>query len=451
MGGVNVRSIILDMLIQINEENKYSNLVVRAALDKYAYLPHEDRAFMSRVALGTTERKITVDYIIDSFSKISSGKMKPVIRNILRMGVYQIMYMDSVEDYAACSEAVKLSEKRGFGSLKGFVNGVLRNIARNRENIKFPSMEKEPVKCMSVLYSTPEWIVRKWVGYYGCKVTEEILRAQFEDRSLDIRCNTVKISPEELKNRLEARGIRVNRNRYIPEALSIDGYDSLDRIPEFDEGLFFVQDAASMLIASAACPPEDGYVIDLCAAPGGKSTHMAQLIYPGGTVDARDISEAKTCLIEENVRRLGLSNVTVRVSDATMADEASIGKADVVIADLPCSGLGIIGKKPDIKYNASEEGCHELAELQRKILHMASQYVRKGGRLIYSTCTLNREENEENAEWFADNHDYIRDDMEKLMPEGLRGVLIKDNHISVLPGESGMDGFFISAFTRKQD
>lgn len=451
MGGVNIRNVILDMLMQINEEGRFSNVIVRAALDKYAYLPHADRAFMSRVTLGVTERRITIDYIIDSFSKTGTDKMKPVIRNILRMGVYQIVFMDSATDYAACSESVKLAEKRGFGSLKGFVNGVLRNIARNRDEIKYPSGENNPVKRMSVEYSTPEWIISRWIKQYGTEITESMLKSQFNKRRLSVRCNTVKTSPEELMKKLKNRGIDVVLNESVHEALSIDRYDSLERIPEFEEGLFFVQDTSSMLPVFAACPPQGGYVVDLCAAPGGKSTHIAELIYPEGTVDARDVSETKTRLIKENAERLGLTNIKVSVADATVPDESLTEKADVVIADLPCSGLGIIGRKPDIKYHASEEGCQELAGLQRQILHVASQYVKKGGRLIYSTCTVNREENEENAGWFVKNHDYTEDDMEKLMPKGLKGVEIKGGHIQVFPGENGMDGFFIASFTRKQD
>ena len=450
MGTVNIRNIVLDMLLEINEKGKFSNLVISSALDKYAYLSHEDRAFISRSVLGTVERKITVDYIIDLFSKTPVRKMKAVIRNIIRLGVYQIMYMDSVADYAACSESVKLAEKRGFGSLKGFVNGVLRNIARNKESILFPKASENPVDYMAVVYSVPEWIVKKWLCCYGSEMTDKMLASQFDERTLSIRCNTVKIKPEELKKKLSERGIKAEINNYVPEALEISGYDSLDRIPEFDEGLFTVQDVSSMLVMRAAMLSAGDRVIDLCAAPGGKSSHAAQILWPQGFVDALDVSEPKTQLIRENAERLGLDNISVSVSDALETDEESIEKADVVIADLPCSGLGIIGKKPDIKYQASEEKCHELAKLQRQMLHTASKYVKKGGRLVYSTCTLDPEENEDNAEWFARNHDYVREDVGKLMPVGIKGIRTNGKCVEIIPGESGMDGFFISAFTRKQ-
>ena len=440
---VNTRRVILDILIEINEKGEFSNAVLKNALTKYQYLPHADRAFISRVVMGTVERKITIDYIIDSFSKVRVTKMKPVIRNILRMSVYQIIYMDSVKDFAACDEAVKLAVKKGFQNLKGFVNGVLRSIARQKEEINNFTLPPD------IEYSTPKWITDLWQQSYGDDYIR-ILQNQYEDRPLSIRVNTAVIRPDELKARLEAEGVTVNVSEYLPEALYISGYDYLGSIDAFEEGLFTVQDISSMLVAHVAAPVENDTIIDLCAAPGGKSLHLAEMLKGTGKVMARDLTEMKVSLIEENMERTGVSNVFPQVKDATVYYPEDESMADIVICDLPCSGLGILNKKPDIKYQASPEKCSELAALQRTILDIAARYVKPGGRLIYSTCTLNPSENSDNAEWFLNNHDFTGISMETLLPDNLK-QFAKGNQLEILPGVTGkwLDGFFISAFKRQ--
>lgn len=445
---VNVRAVALDILLEIYEKGQYTHLVLNEALSKYQYLQGMERSFISRTVLGTVERTITLDYIIDSFSKTKVNKMKPLIRTLLRMSTYQLVYMEGVKDFAVCNEAVKLAMKRGFVSLKGFVNGVLRTISREKNNISYPEGE-DVVKNLSVKYSTPEWIVKKWIEAYSVEETIRILGAQFAARPLTVRCNTTKVSPAELTERLIGQGIEVIRNSYFTEALEISGYDYLDKIPEFREGMFSVQDMSSMLVCHVAEPNKDAYVIDVCAAPGGKSLHIAEMLDNTGMVDSRDVSEYKVGLINENISRLGLHNIKTSVRDALNKDSDSIEKADVVIADLPCSGLGIFNKKPDIKYNASEEGCVELAGLQRDILSVCSAYVKKGGLLIYSTCTLNPEENINNARWFAENFDFVQKDISDKIPELLKNRIIDKGCIEIHPdSDNNFDGFFIAAFER---
>ncbi len=453
---VNTRNIILDILLEINEKNQFTHLILSDALKKYQYLSREDRAFISCVVRGTVERLITIDYIINKFSKVNTEKMKPVIRNILRMAVYQIVYMDSNADFAACDEAVKLAAKKGFVSLKGFVNGVLRNISRNKGNIEFPADDGNGIEYLSVCYSTPEWIVAKWINEFGREQSERMLTAQFVKKPLTIRCNTARITPKELANRLRQRGITVNDNMILPEALSITDYDYLEKIPEFNEGLFFVQDISSMLVCHVANPKSNSYVIDLCAAPGGKSLHIAEMLDGTGYVEARDVSESKVFKIRENIERLELENVAAIVKDARTTDELSIGKADIVIADLPCSGLGILCKKPDIKYHTTPMDCIELVKLQREILKASVDYVKPGGALIYSTCTVNSEENADNVNWFLDNFPFKQDSIDEMLPESLRSDTTKEGYIQLLPGsigisesEEGYDGFFIARFIRK--
>ena len=446
---VNVRAVILDILLEIYEKEQYTHLVLNEALSKYQYLQGMERSFISRTVLGTVERTITLDYIIDSFSKTKVNKMKPLIRTLLRMSTYQLVYMEGVKDFAVCNEAVKLAMKRGFVSLKGFVNGVLRTIAREKNNLSFPSGE-DVVKNLSIKYSTPEWIVKKWIDAYSYEETLKILEAQYAGRPLTIRCNTTLTTPEALATSLAERGIEVNNDTIFPEALEISGYDYLDKIPEFRNGMFSVQDISSMLVCHIANPAKDAYVIDVCAAPGGKSLHIAEMLGNTGMVDSRDVSEYKVGLINENINRLGLKNIKTSVRDALCKDSDSVEKADVVIADLPCSGLGIFNKKPDIKYNASEEGCRELAGLQRDILSVCAEYVKKGGTLIYSTCTLNPEENMCNAKWFAENFSFEPKDITDRIPDILKDKIIDKGCIEIHPdSEYNFDGFFIAAFERK--
>lgn len=461
---INTRTVILDILTEVNENGQFVNKVLNSALKKYQYLPRNERAFISRTVLGSVERRITLDYIIDIFSKVKTVKLKPVIRNILRMSVYQIIYMDGIKDFAVCNEGVKLASKRGFANLKGYVNGVLRNIVRNKDNIKMPDADKDILFCLSVKYSMPQWIIKMWIEQKGMENTVKMLEAQFEKRPLTIRCNCVRITPEELCERFNQKGIKAEISPYLPEALEISGFDYLEGLEEFKEGLFFVQDISSMLVCHAADPKEGDYVIDLCAAPGGKSTHIAETLHNTGTVESRDLTYDKVELINDNIERLGLTNINTAVYDACVADKDLVGKADIVIADLPCSGLGIINKKPDIKYHATMEGCEELAGLQRKILSVAAEYVKPGGVLVYSTCTVNMHENFSNASWFCHNFPFHAADITGNIPKEFAysflhpGKENDDRYLEIIPGtlnnhenaetNTNYDGFFIAKFVR---
>lgn len=434
MASVNIRELVLETLLLINRDGEYSHIALGQVLGKYQYLSKKDRAFLTRTVEGTLERMIEIDAIIGQFSSVKINKMKPVIREIIRSAVYQLKYMDSVPDSAVCNEAVKLASKKGFFNLKGFVNGLLRNISRNLDHIQYPSREKEPVQWLSVVYSMPEWIVRKWVEQYGEKKTEEILQAFLEERPTSIRCSSSKITPQELKDRLEKEGVTVKEYEEIPGAFQISGYDYLDALESFREGCFQVQDISSMLVGEWADPKEGQYIIDVCAAPGGKALHLADKLKGTGRVEARDLTEYKVQMIRDNISRLGFSNVLAVQQDALDIDESSLEKADIVIADLPCSGLGVLARKTDLKYKMTEQMQSELADLQRRILAVVCRYVKNGGKLLYSTCTINREENEDNALWFG-----------REFPEF---HLVKEQQM--LPGTDVGDGFYIAEFKKEK-
>lgn len=445
--GTDIRELALGVLLEVSGETEYSHIALRNVLDKYQYLEKQERAFLTRLVEGTLERRIELDYIIDQFSSVKVKKQKPVIREILRMSVYQLRYMDSVPDSAVCNEAVKLAQKKGFRQLKGFVNGVLRNIARNLSEVKLPP-EKEPVRYLSVRYSMPEWLVKEWLALYGREQTEVMLAAFYQKEPLTIRVNRNRISPEELKTRLEARKIQVREAPYIGGALQIEGFDYLGGLPEFQEGLFQVQDVSSMLAVEIAGVKAGDRCIDVCAAPGGKSLYLAEKAGAEGHVDARDLTDYKAELIRENAQRLGAANVTVSVKDACVLDETSKEKADVLLADLPCSGLGVLSKKTDIKYRMNREQQKELQELQRKILGTVEAYVKPGGTLVYSTCTINQGENEENVRWFLAHFPYEAVSLDDCLPEELRGETTKQGYLQLLPGIHRCDGFFIAKFRK---
>ena len=436
---INIRELVLEILMQVTKEGEYSHLVIRSVLEKYQYLEKQERAFLTRVSEGTLEYMIELDYIINQFSKVKVNKMKPVIRNIMRMSVYQLKYMDSVPASGACNEAVKLAKRKGFSSLSGFVNGVLRNIARNLDQITYPKEEEDPVQFLSVCYSMPEWIVTKWIRDYGMELTKEILSAFLTDAPIMIRTNCTKISPDALEERLKSEHVTVKKAaledaKELDYAFLISDFDYLNALPSFQEGLFYVQDISSMMVAAYSDPKEGDVVVYVCAAPGGKSIHIAEKLNGTGMVFARDLPEYKVSLIEENIARHQLANIKAQQQDALVLDESMIGKADIVVADLPCSGLGVMRKKTDIKYKMDEAKQKDLEKLQREMLAVVHKYVRAGGTLLYSTCTINRGENEENAAWFL-----------KEYPEF---ELVKSKQF--FPKKEYGDGFFLAKFIRKK-
>lgn len=430
---VNTRELILDILMEVTEHQGYSHIILRDVLNKYAYFSRQERAFIARISEGTLERMLEMDMILNQFSKTKVKKMKPVIRNILRMSVYQIKYMDSVPDSATCNEAVKLAVRRGLGGLKGFVNGVLRNISRNKDQIRYPLEEKEPEEYLSVTCSVPLWIVQQWTQEYGYDRTKQMCQSFLESAPLSIRTNLQQTTPQHLKEKLEKEGVSVEENPEFSYAFFISGYDRLDALEAFREGLFSVQDMASMYVAEAADVQPGAYVIDVCAAPGGKSMHLAEKLQGTGMVEARDLTEYKVDLMEENIARCQLKNMKAVQWDATIKDADSVEKADVVIADLPCSGLGVMGRKPDIRYRVTPEDVQALAALQRKILSVVQEYVKPGGTLVYSTCTVTRAENDGNVQWFGEQYPEFQ----------------FENMRQLYPGEGRHDGFFIAKWKKQ--
>ncbi len=460
----NIREIVLDTLLCLEKEETYSNKLIKAVMDKEADLSPQERTFLKRVTEGTIERQIELDYYINSVSSIPVKKMKPLIRNLLRMSLYQLKYMDSIPDSAVCNEACKLAEKRKFRNLKGFVNAILRKLAAGKDSVALPDSNKEPAYYYSVKYSMPGWIVEKWIDEYGEAVTEKLLQGLLEIHPVSLRFQDNK-EADVLREQMKEKGVNLQESRYLPYLFFAENTESIDSLPGFTEGLFAVQDVSSALAVEAAGIQEQDFVVDACAAPGGKALFAAK---KANRLLARDISEAKCSLIEENRARLGVENITIQVQDATVTDLELYNQADVLLLDVPCSGLGVIGKKRDIKYRVSQERMDELVELQRAILESCWQYVKPGGILLYSTCTINPEENEEMVQWILDNLPFEPDNIKDYIPESLyQDDLIRKKlqnkqefsgnedvdrcSLQLLPGFMEADGFFFARLRRKGD
>ena len=455
---INQRMLVLEMLLT---ENAYSHVIVRDVLNKYNYLPQQEKSFIKRLYEGTLERQIELDYVIDQYSNIKTSKMKKPIRAIMRMGVYQILYMDAIPDAVACNEAVKLAQKKGFATLKGFVNGVLRNIARSKEHIEYTSL--------SVKYSMPEWIVDLWTQQLGAETTETVLAGLLKEHLVTIRFRDLpeitgiylETAVSAVQKALAAQGGTIRQHSCLPYVYRVSGTDDLTRLPYYENGAFVVQDASSIL-AVMAIGIEDyidrmGFkdrqkavrVLDLCAAPGGKSMLVADVLEKcdvNYAVISRDISANKVGLMQENFDRCGLKNTSAKVKDALQRDEALMGTVDIVIADVPCSGLGVIGKKRDIKYHISPEMIQEITALQKQILAMAVSYLIPGGRLLFSTCTINQEENEKHFMWLRDEMKLTSVSLDDTLPECFHTGTTREGYLQLLPGVHDSDGFFISVF-----
>lgn len=448
------REIALAVLLEITEEGAYSHVVLHEVLNKYQYLEKKERSFITRTVEGTLEHLLELDYIIDSFSKTKTRKMKPVIRCILRMSVYQLKYMDSVPAHAVCNEAVKLAVRKGFSGLKGFVNGVLRSVARNLDTLEYPD-RNAGTAYLSIRYSVPEWIVDLWRETYSFEMIEQMLQDFQKEKPLTIRCNQRKICPEELEKRLAGEGVSAVRHPYLDYAFQISGFDHLAGLPSFQDGDFSVQDISSMLVghlAASGVQRTGISVIDVCAAPGGKALHVAELLDGIGHVEARDLTGYKVGLIEENIRRSGLHNISARQQDASVLDENSEKRADIVIADLPCSGLGVLGRKPDLRYKMTKKTAEELAALQKEILRTVQDYVKPGGVLIYSTCTIHALENEDNVHWFLKEFpEFSLTDITEELPDALRSDVREKGMLQLLPGVHQSDGFFLAKFSRRNE
>lgn len=444
MEKINARRIAVDVLVDIEKNNAFSNIALKKAL-RNKEVEDRDRRFVTELVYGVVENKIYLDYIINILSKIKMNKVKLEVLNILRIALYQIIFLDRIPSAAAVNESVKLVKKIEFGAT-GYVNGLLRSYLRRRDELILDKEHMDIAEYLSIRYSHPKWLVDKWLKDFGEIFTEGLLQGNNATPPLTVRTNTLKTNKDALMKELMAEGLTVEEGKYVPEALHIGNAASIEKLKSFQQGLFQIQDESSMLVSHVLGPKPGEFVIDLCAAPGGKTTHMAQLMENKGKISAWDIHEHKVKLISDAAQRLGITIIDERCFDAKKLDETFLEKADKVLVDAPCSGLGIIRKKPEIKYNKNLEDIEEISDLQLDILKNGAKYVKKGGQLVYSTCTIEKQENIGVMERFlAETQNFELEDINEILPLCLRS---EQKYVQLYPHIHGIDGFFICKFRR---
>ncbi len=415
-------------LVDVESKKAYSNLAINH--QEIINKPNSP-AFVRELVYGVLESKITLDYHIDQLLTDGIDSLRTPELTILRMGVYQLSSMDSVPEYAAVNESVMLAKKY-CRSRSGLVNKVLREYLSKRMQLRLPDRVDDEVRYLSVKYSYAPWIVELWLEYYSADFVEELLAAGNTTPPMTIRANWLKVMKKDLMSKLEEQGYQVEEGTLCQNALNVKGSRLLDT-ELYKLGMFTPQDESSMLVAEKLDPKHGDTVMDVCAAPGGKTTAIAERMNNTGRIIASDIYRRKLDLIDREAKRLGITNIETRSWDATRVDSSMTYKADRVLVDAPCSGLGVVRRKPEIKYKAFTEDMELLPKKQLAILSASSNYVKPGGRLVYSTCTVNPRENEKVTDTFLKKHPGF----------------VKVERTLLLPNVNGTDGFFICVMERK--
>ena len=438
----NVRDAALTILLAVDKSQAYSNLLLHQTIEKYK-IDAKDRGLLTELTYGTLQHKLTLDYYLEPFIK---GKVDIWVRWLLRMSLYQMQYLTKIPAHAAVNEAVEIAKRRGHKGIASLVNGVLRSILR--EGVRSLDEIENEIERLAVATSHPQWLVERWVESYGFEKTREMLEENNIPPVQTARVNVTKATVEQVLTTLEREGVKAKRSEYVPECIYLLSGQAA-RTGAFRNGLITIQDESSMLPATVLNPQPGMKVLDMCAAPGGKTTHMAEKMNNEGSILATDLHPKKLDLIEENTERLGLSIVQTAPIDGRKAAELLKAEDyDAILVDAPCSGLGVMRRKPDIKYTKREEDLQSLQTIQLNILKNAVQLLKVGGKLVYSTCTVDKEENEGTVKAFLANHP----EMEAVALENLPEQLMtkqQDGMLQVFPQDIGSDGFFVAAFIKK--
>lgn len=438
---MNCRKLAVKILNRVLNEGAYSNIILSKELNE-TELNDKDKALLTEIVYGVLRRKKTLDVIIANFVK-DIKLMDKNILNILRVAIYQMNFLDKIPTYAACNEAVEEAKEISESDSK-LVNGILRSFTKNPDDINVPGNKIDEY---AYKFSFEPWMIRLLIKQYGENVAKKIMSGLNTVPKISIRVNELNSDYDEVYEKLEEMEYEISEGVICPEAINIKGGKSIENNPLFKAGKITVQDESAMLVSPLLDIEKEMTVVDLCSAPGGKTTHISEILGNTGKVLAFDIHESKLGLIKENCERLGITNVTTMVQDATKLNAELVGSVDRVLIDVPCSGLGIIRKKPEIKWNKKRNDLREIVPIQREIMNNAWQYLKQGGVMIYSTCTLNKEENEENIEWFVNTH---KDCEIKRIFVGKQDNLVysREGFLTVMPNEN-MDGFFIAKLEKR--
>lgn len=441
----NVRETALDILEGIEKNQSYSNLLLNHAIKKNE-LEQKDIPLLTELTYGTLQRKITLDYFLAPF--IVKKKLEGWVRQLLRLTIYQMIYLDKIPDRAAIFEAVEIAKRRGHKGISSLVNGVLRSIQREG----LPSFDgiSDSAERLAVKTSHPLWLVKRWINQLGFEVTEEMCELNLTAPEMTGRVNLTKISREDCLALLEEEGFAVKASESVHEAI-ICLKGNLAYSTAFQKGLLSIQDESSMMVAHALGIAEQQHILDACAAPGGKTTHIAEKLKGTGMVIALDLHEHKVKLIRDNARRLGLANIRAEVLDSRKAHEHFEPESfERILLDAPCSGLGVMRRKPDLKYTKNETDLLKLHDIQMSLLEATAPLLKKGGILVYSTCTIDQEENQNVVKAFLEKHPEFEFDLtvKNRMPEKIRGYM-KNGELQILPQYMDSDGFYIACLRKK--
>ena len=434
----------LKILAQVHQQGAYANVALAREL-RQGELTDMDRRFVTELVYGAVKAGDTLDWVIKKYLKLPWRKVDSLIQEILRLGAYQLLYMDKVPASAACNESVELAKKYGNQGAAKFVNGVLRTMVRQPEKGKFPEGQGNATVQLALTEQHPEWLVRRWIKEFGYDEAKELCQFNNRQAPVSIRTNTLKTSPSELMLQLTALGVEAVRSSYVDEGFVLEGHGSLDALAPLQEGYCQVQDESSMLVAHVVDPQPGDFVLDVCSAPGGKTTHMAALMEDRGRIVACDIYDHKLQRVMDNAHRLGIHIIEPKLKDAREIHEEFAGQADRVLVDAPCSGLGVLRRKPDSRWRKAPELLKELPKLQLEILESASACVKDGGILVYSTCTIAQEENQDVVKAFLAQHsEFVLENTGERLP-----VPRTDEMVQLYPQRDGTDGFFIACMRRK--
>ena len=440
------REAAVKIINEVHEKGAYANVALVQELRRQE-LSDVDRRFVTELVYGTVKAGATLDWILRRYVNRPVKKIPPMIADILRLGLYQLFFMDRIPASAACNEAVELAKRYGHPGTVKFVNAVLRTAVREPEKAAFPEGKGQATTQLALASQHPEWLVRRWIREFGYAEAAALCAFDNEQAVLSLRTNTLKISREDLLTRLQDEGAEGEASAWAPEGIRCLFHGALDRLPSLQQGLFQVQDESSMQVAHVVAPQPGEFIIDTCSAPGGKTTHLAAIMENTGRILALDIYEHKLQRVAENAARLGISIIETKLLDAREVGELYAGQADRVLVDAPCSGLGVLRRKPDARWNKTPEQLAELPPLQLEILSSAARAVKPGGVLVYSTCTILREENQAVVEAFlAAQPDFFLEKTGHFLP----GKPREDAMVQLLPQRDGTDGFFIARLRRKE-
>ncbi len=440
---VNPREIAISILVK-TQAGLYANIILNRYLTPN--ISRKNRALITELVNGVIKNRFRLDHIITHFSKVGLSKISPFTKNAIRLGLYQVFFLKKIPDFAAVNESVTLVKKYEGERAAGFANAILRNALRKKDKITYPNRKIELGRYLSTYYSFPRWLIDRWLKLFGADFTEGLCKAFNERPKLCIRVNTLRIDTMKLKQQLSDEGALVSQGNLAQEALYVLKSPPITQLKSFIEGLFTPQDESSIIASLASGVKRNERVLDVAAAPGGKATHMAAIMQNKGEIIAWDIHSHRIKLIEQNCIRLKTTIVKPKIKNAKTPEKKLYNVFDKVVIDAPCSGLGVIRRKPDIKWSKKLKDIQALKKEQAQILEVCSRYVKPGGILIYSTCSIDPEENANIVSAFIrKNQHFIYDDLRPYLPKKLHKDINKPyGHITLYPNIHGTDGFFIA-------